>query len=64
MGLIQLLNKIGTCYEKIYEIDGQEEAEKVEKYTYGVWGHSIEDLSLGGINVNFATKKITIDVGS
>jgi hypothetical protein len=54
MGLIALLGKIGQAYEKIYE-DPEEN---------GVEGHDIDDLQLEGINVNYKTKKITLDIGS
>jgi hypothetical protein len=54
MGLIDLLRKIGKVYNKIY----------FDPDKYGVWGHDIHDLQLEGINVDFKTKKITIEVGS
>jgi len=54
MDAIGLLGKIGIAYEKLYE----------DPEGNGVFGHSIDDLSLGEICVNHKTKQITIGVDS
>ncbi len=54
MGTLQLINKIGECYRKIY----------AEPKKYGVYGHDIGDLYLEGIEVDFEKKLITLEVGS
>lgn len=54
MGTAKLIDKICKLYHKVYENE--------EKY--GIWGHSIDDLNLEGIKVNFVKKSITIDIGS
>lgn len=54
MGLGKLLGEIGKAYQKVYAA-----ADK-----YGVWGHSIDDLAIEGINIDFVKKIIRLDVGS
>lgn len=54
MGLGRLLRKIGEAYRRVYKAEAK----------YGVWGHYITDLAIEGINVNYKTKRITLDVGS
>lgn len=54
MNLINLLNKIGYCYIDLYE-----NADR-----YGVYGHCIDDLSLGGIKIDFKKQRITLGVDS
>jgi len=68
MGVIELINTIGKIYDKMYEVDDKEDLlsddEDFEGYTYDICGHSIDDLSLSGIDVNHDKKKITISVDS
>jgi hypothetical protein len=54
LNVLVLLAKIGKAYEKLYE----------DPEGNGVFGHSIDDLSLGEICVNHKTKQITIGVDS
>lgn len=51
---IDLINKIGDCYYKVYKNDDK----------YGVWGHDIGDLVLAGIKINHTTKTIRLEVDS
>lgn len=51
MGLIKRIIKI---YQMIYKSPSK----------YKIWGHSLDDLVLEGINVNHKTKVITLGVGS
>lgn len=61
MGLVALLGTIGKFYEKTYE---DEDSSEDPRGRYGIYGHSIDDLSLSGVNINHTTKKITLDVDS
>lgn len=54
MNLIQLLAKIGSSYEDLYD--------NADRHC--VFGHDIDDLSLGGIIVDFKKKRITLGVDS
>jgi len=54
MNLIRLLKEVGKAYQKIYD--------RMDKYD--VCGHDIDDLSVQGVNVDYAKKKITLDMGS
>lgn len=54
MGLSQLLFEIGKAYKRIYESPKR----------YGVYGHSINDLYLEGIDVDHDKQIITLSVGS
>ena len=54
LGLIGLLNEIGSAYEEIYKAPERNR----------VYGHSINDLIIEGINIDFKNKLITLDVGS
>ncbi len=54
LGFAGLVNKIVRIYNKIYKNPDR----------YGVFGHGIEDLSLGRISVDFTKQKIYLGVGS
>lgn len=59
MGLSRLLKTIGKKYQQTYN---REDAS--EEGVYGIYGHSIDDLSIEGIKVNYKKKTIRLDVGS
>lgn len=59
MGLNKLLSVIGKKYQQTYD---REDAS--EEGVYGIYGHSIDDLSIEGIKVNYKKKTIRLDVGS
>jgi len=58
LNLAGLLGKIGKLYEEIYEADDQGDDR------YGIYGHDIGDLSLGGIIVDHDKMLITLGVDS
>lgn len=67
MGLAKLLKTIGKAYQKTYNRENVSIArlkDEDAKSLYGIWGHSIDDLSIEGITVDFKKKIITLDVGS
>lgn len=51
-GLGKLISHISKAYRKAYSNDNN------------IWGHHIDDLSLGGIKINDRTRKITLFVNS
>jgi hypothetical protein len=57
--LTDLLALIGKFYEKVYETDDNDGGE-----TYGIYGHSIDDLNLGRIYVDHNKMLITLGVNS
>jgi hypothetical protein len=58
MRFIGLVKKIKKAYHKIYEQDDK------DPDLYGIYGHSIDDLMLEGIEVDFIKKRITLSIGS
>lgn len=60
----KLVKKICEAYEKIYEVDDAEQDLDTDELTYGVWGHSIEDLYLNSIMVDHTKKEIYIELSS
>ena len=67
-----LLRIIVTAYENIFKIKETSEngnndedlQNKKEKEDYGVWGHSLEDLSLISIIFNSNSNEISVEVDS
>jgi len=49
-----IISKIAKFYRKIY--DNEEK--------FGIWGHCMEDLTLGHIRIDHKKKEVTISVGS
>lgn len=67
MGTNVLLDKICKAYLKIYESEDRFLARygtTDKESPYGIWGHSISDLAIEGIDVNHVKKTIRLDVGS
>ena len=54
MGTLGVIGEIGKAYEKIY----------ADPDKYGVWGHSIGDLFIERIFVDYGRKEIKLYVGS
>ena len=59
IGSNELMGRIGTFYEWIYQEDARTDGEK-----FGIWGHELSDLELGSIEINHKTKKIRLGIDS
>ena len=63
MDFLKLLKIIGEKYIEIYDAE-PDSAYCDDDGSYGIWGHSIDDLCLEGLTINHKTKKIRLDIGS